>query len=453
MTVPRIAALFGAAVLTACHTYTPEPVDLGAHARAFAARLPDAIPLPAGDPARQGIDLTDGLDLREGRLVAMCFHPECRAARAAVGVATAERDHAGAMPDPELSLDLMRILESVPHRWLAGAGLAFTVPWTGRRSLQRDLANAARDGAVLQAIASELASADALDEAWLHWSGDRAKAELLAELCDRLRELAAIAERLAAAGALTNQGARVFLLEQKRREHELAAAKDAAARGELVCRQRLGLHPAAAVVLVPTRTVTPRLADAALRAATVGTSARVLAAQDRHRVSEAELALAVRRQWPDLTLGPRWQEEDAQPRLGLGFSLPIPLFAGNDGPIARATAARAAAAEALRASLEVASQELAIAELHLQQTTRQRQFVHDEMVPMADRQLRDGKALAQAGQLDPLLLLDAIVRAHDTHLLLLDAEVQQALAAIAVNRCSALPDLLPAAPDSPASPR
>lgn len=453
MTVPRIAALFGVAVLAACHAYTPEPVDLGAQARAFAARLPDAIPLPAGDPDRRAVDLTDGLDLREGHLVAMCFHPECRAARAAVAVATAERDHAGAMPDPELSLDLMRILESVPHRWLAGAGLAFTVPWTGRRSLQRDLANAARDGAVLHAIASEVASADALDEAWLHWSGDRAKAELLTELCTRLRELSAIAEGLAAAGALTNQGARVFLLERKRREHELAAANDAAARGELVCKQRLGLHPAAAVELVPTRTVTPRLADAAQRAATVGASARVLAAQDRHRVSEAELAVAVRRQWPDLTLGPRWQEEDAQPRLGLGFSLPIPLFAGNDGPIARATAARAAAAEALRAAFEVASQELAIAELHLQQTTRQRQFVHDEMVPMAEQQLRDGKALAQAGQLDPLLLLDAIVRVHDTRLLLLDAEVQQALAAIAVNRCSALADLLPVAPDRTTSPR
>lgn len=449
-------AVLAAAALTAaaCHSYEPEPVDLAAHANVFAERRPaDAVAMQtaARGPYHRipdgAIDLTNGLDRHEGRLVAMCFHPDCRAARSAASGAAIDRFYADQVADPELSFDVLRILESVPHQWLASASLGFTIPWQGRLGLQRALGDVQLGEAMLAALRSEAAAADALDEAWIRWSADCSRRDLLQQLGDDLRALASIAERLAAAGAITNLGARVFTLELLRKEHELATATDAAARGELECKALLGLHPAAPVTLVPTLVLAPRVPEPAARSASLHDSPRVAAALQQHRVAEAELALAVRRQWPDLVLGPTYAEEDAQPRFGLGFVLPIPLFSGNDAAIARAGVAREAAADALRAALEVATQELALAELQLLQAARQQQFVQERLVPLASRQLRDGKVLADAGQLDPLLLLDAHVRVHDTSLMVVAADERLALAAVAVNRRTAMPGLAPAEPN------
>lgn len=437
----RALAAFAAA---ACHTYTPAPVDLGAHAAAFLDRLPTPAALAAAGrsaapPAGAApVDLADGIDRREAVLIALCFHPDCRLARERAGIAGAEAEHAGTLPDPELSLDVARILESVPHPWVLGGALGFTVPWNGRLQLQRQLADARLAERLLDAHLTESARADAVDAAWLRWSHQRATVDVLTTWCASLRDLAAIADRLAQAGSLMHQGARVFTLELTQRELELAVAEDAAATGELELKRELGLHPAAPVTFVPDRTIAPRRAEAAARAAGLADSPRVLAARAAHHVAEADLELAVRRQWPDLVLAPGVQEEDAQPRAALGFALPLPLFAGNDAAIARETAARAAAAEALRGSFELATQELALAELQWQQTQRRARFAVERLVPLADQQLADGRRLAELGTLEPLLLLDALSRAHEARLTALDAALQEALAVVTLNTRSAI---------------
>lgn len=437
---PRL--LLPLAVLAACHSYTPAPVDLSAHAAAFLARLPapDAMAAALGvAPAPFTVDLADGIDRQEARLVAICFHPDCRTARARTAAATAAREHAGALPDPELSFDVARILATVPHPWIAGGALAIPLPLSGRRGLAEDLAAAAVDERIGEAIAVERAAADAVDAAWLRWSHERARAALLDEVCTRLQALCDVADRLAASGALMHQSARAFTLERLQRTLDRDAARDAAAGLELALKQRMGLHPAAPVTLVPDLGIDPQLATPAARAASLPLAPRVLTARLAHRSAERDLELEVAKQWPDLVLAPGFTEEDAQPRPGLGLVLPLPLFAGNDAAIARARAARDTAAEALRTALEVATQELAAAELHLQQVRARRQFVRDQLVPLADQQVEDGRRLAELGQLEPLLLLDALTRSRETRLQALDASLQEALAIVALNTHCGLP--------------
>lgn len=423
-----------AAAAAACHAYEPAPVDLAAHAQLFAARLPDAAALRASAPGHTGaVDLADGLDLAEGRVVAAAFHPDCRLARLEAGVARADADHAGTLPDPELSADVARILESVPHRWLAAGSLALTLPLNGRLALERDLAAARLDERLARAWRAEREARDRLDAAWARWSADRARSLELRDLCARLQDLAAIADRLAAAGSLSRGGARVFALELRQRELELDAAATAAAAGELEVRQHLGLHPDAPVTLVPALVVPAHAADAAARAARLATSPALLPLHAAHHAAEAELALAVRRQWPDLVLRGGFEEEDAEPRAAFGLSLPLPLFSGNDAAIARARAGRELAAEALRAGHERAQQDLARAELLLQHAARRQQTIAEQLLPLAEQQLADGRRLAELGQLEPLLLLDAVVRLHAARTAALDSALAVALATVAVN--------------------
>ncbi len=437
--MPRTTLLvLPVAIATACHSYQPEPIDLRAHLAAFAARLPDsALRAPdAADEAPRPIDLADGLDLREARLVALCFAPACREARAAAGIAAREQEHAADWPAPTLSLDVARILETVPHQWLAGATLGFTVPLSGRLGLQQQLATAKLQEKVLAAYIIERATADAVDAAWVRWSIECQRIELLTGLCEQVQQLAAIAARLEQAGALTHLGARVFTIEGTQRELELANAQDAAAFAELELKKLLGLHPGAAVTFVPTTAITLREQDPGQRAARLDLSANVLPHHAAYQTAEAELKLAVRMQWPDLVLSPGWQEEDAEPRAALGLSVPLPFW--SYAAIARASAVRLSAAESLRASLEVAVQTLALAELRWTQASRRRQFVTERLLPLADQQIADGRAMAELGQLDPVLLLDAIARAHDARLAALDATLREALAVIYINACCSL---------------
>ena len=443
--------LWTTAVLAACHSYSPAPVDLTAHLATFLARLPEPAAMAAAIGAETSpftVDLTDGLDRREGRLVAICFFPECRTARARAGIAEAERDHAGRLPDPELSFDVARILETVAHPWIVGGALGIPLPISGRLARQRDLASAMVDEQLAAVWCSERAAADAVDAAWVRWSHEHARVELLAEVCSRLTGLCTIAERLVADGTLMHQSARVFTLERTQRELDLLAAQQTAAGLELELKRRLGLHPAAKVTFVPELAVDLQIADAGVRLGTLDLGPRVLPARIAHRRAERELALEVEKQWPDLVLAPGFAEEDAQPRVALGLSLPLPLFGGNDAAIARSRSARDAAAAALRQSFEIATQELAAAELRLTQVQARRAFVTERIVPLAEQQVEDGRRLAELGQLEPLLLLDALSRARDARLQALDASLQEALAVVAINEQGAGPQL-PAAEEPP----
>ena len=82
--LPIIGLLIGLLV-AGCQSYSPAPVDLDAHARLFAERVPDAASirqfaerLRHHDPSLHSFDLTDGLDRQEGQYVALLFNPELR---------------------------------------------------------------------------------------------------------------------------------------------------------------------------------------------------------------------------------------------------------------------------------------------------------------------------------------------------------------------------------------
>ncbi len=335
--------------------------------------------------------------------------------------------------DPTLDVDVVRILETVPHPWLLATRIGFTLPLSGRLQLERDLATAAHGTALIEARTVEAEVVRHTDAAFAHWRADRRRADLLQDLCTRLAELEAIAARLAAAGERTQQEARAFTLERLLRQAELAQSEAAAAAGELTLKRLLGLHPSAPVQFTATAPPPLQVPDAAERQRQLFAGPRLAALQHGYEQSERALALEVGRQWPDLVLRPGYDEEDAQPRLALGLSLPLPLFAGNTPAIRRAEAERSVAAEALRGRSEQAVHELAAAELQLAAAERQQQLVRGELVPLAQQQVADVRRLAELGQLDPLLMLDALVRAHAAGMQAIAADLAAAEAAVAID--------------------
>lgn len=428
-------------VTSGCQSYSPAPVDLTAHARDFAERIPDpsiirsfAETLRIHDPAVRDFDAGDGIDLGEARYVALLFNPALRTARLNAGVARASAAEAGRWEDPVISASVGYIMEqAVQYPWLAGGALSFTLPITGRPHLEKALAEGRHGLALAEARLAEADVLNRLDLAWVRWSAAKLSVALLSELVTKLSELEQAASRLAAAQTLTQIELRTFKLARVARQAELVTVKNALATLELDIKELLGMPPERPLLLVPTMLLVERVGEKDRRRDLLLESPRVTLAQRSYEVAERQLALAIRKQWPELTLQPGWQEEDAQPRPGIGFSLPLPLWNANAREIAETRASREAAAAALRGVLEVVTQTLARAEGRRAAAVEQRQLIEEELLPLAALQVRDARLLADLGQLDTLLILDAVTRAYDAQLAAVTTAVAEADATVEIN--------------------
>lgn len=405
--------------LLGCHSYTPMPVDLDEHLAAFEHRTPT---VPSDGALTRAV----------ARELAKMFHPDARLARRRAGVATAQRDHAGAWTDPQLQTNLQRILESVAYQGVATAQIGFTLPINGRLQRQRELADRRRDVALVAAWATEQQVANDLDEAWVDWTTASQRAAVFSATSESLQQLEKVANALVNAGSLSKPGARVFTLERSQKEaaHAFAIADEQATR--LTVLRSIGLHPEATLPLQAGLDIDPFVSTPSQRRAGLLQCPRLRIQQNDYAASEANLVLQIRKQWPDLQLAPGWQEEDGQPRASLSFNLQLPVFTGNDPAIAKATADRELAAEALRATVEQVTQELAIAEIrHAAAIAQAKRFA--DLLPLAEQQIRDGRQLADAGQLDPMLILDSLLRVHNVKMAAIAADAAAARASITLN--------------------
>lgn len=437
---PILTAATAAFVAGGCATYHPDPVDLQAHAAAFAARLPDAdevrafvAGLRAARPEVGPFDPADGIDRGEARLLALLLNPGLRQARLQAGVAAAQKEHAGLLPDPVLGVDVARVLESLPEPWIVAGSLGFTLPLSGRPGLERELLQGEHRQALQATRQQEAELLDGVDAAFIAYTAAVRRQQLLQQLLERLAGLEQIAGRLAEAQEITRLQARAFALERLQRAAELLAARAAAAAAALQLRQRMGLPPEAVLELVPTFDVAAGIDEAAARQRAAFDSRLVADGRAQCELAERRLQLAVSKQWPELSLSPGFERETGEDRLGLGISLPLPLWNGNAQEIAAATAARAAANQALCADYEQVRQRLAQAEARLAAAAAQRQLVEGELLPLCEQQVEDGRRLAELGQLDTLLQLDALLRSHAAQQAALDAVVEEQLAIVQLN--------------------
>ena len=120
-----LLATASALALAACQSYEPLPLDAleaGGRTTDWPHRAPEVeslraflerLELDVRDRAGE-LDLTDGIELDEGRVVALVLNPRLRLARRRVEEEVAGRANAGLWVDPQLSLSVLRITQSVP---------------------------------------------------------------------------------------------------------------------------------------------------------------------------------------------------------------------------------------------------------------------------------------------------------------------------------------------------
>jgi cobalt-zinc-cadmium efflux system outer membrane protein len=424
-----------------CQSYRPRALDLTAHddiwrsrsaASAEVAEFAQSLAERHGDPA-VSFDASDGLSLHEAEAVALVFNADLRLARLRAGVAAAGAVHAGRWDDPVFGVDIERIMESVSDPWVIASTITFTVPISGRLGAAERLANVEHVAALREVAAEEWETVQQLRSAWVTWSSLRLRHELITALAGQLESITNTARKLSEAGEIDRPQATLFELERIGRLDELRQVEGQSREAQIELHTLLGLAPDAPVELQPVASFeAPEQSNDQLLIALKSSNLRLILRQAEYDAAERKLALEIREQYPDLAVGPGYSSDEGQSRALLGLSLPLPLFNANRQAIAEAEAQRELARAAYETEYERIVADVERLVTRLQTAATQRADLDQTLIPLADQQLADVRRLADLGELDPLLLLETIVRTHDAKLRLIQARLAEASAAIAL---------------------
>lgn len=428
------AALLGAAVVLAgCQSYSPKPLDLPAHRAAWLARDPgdDSVRLFAERLAESSLnidfDMSDGLSLTEGEIVALVYNPDLRLARLRAGIAAATAEHAGRWQDPEFGLDFLTLTESASNPFLITPGVSLTVPISGRLEAEKARASAQLAAELTRVAEQEWLTRIELRRAWLRWTAATLKAEQTELLLASIESLAASTAKLAGAGEILRTEAALFTIERSSQRQALLRYRSEADDTAHELRAILGLSPEAPLVLVPTILAEPGPGEFTPTAA-ADRNPTLARLRDEYLAAEHALRREVREQYPDLTLGPLAEFDRGDTLLGFSLSLPIPILNANKPGIAEAHAERELARAAFETAYERLAGSLAATSRKLHALRQQRTHIESDIVPLVDRQLADAQSLLQLGEGGTLVLLESLTRAAQTRTDLIDARLSEALA-------------------------
>ena len=326
--LPRAVAVLavGCAVgVCGCRNYEARPMEWPAEASAWQA-------VSAEVPLRT---------LKDAETLALVANPDINRQRFKALRGTEEAKEAGWWEDPELNLDLLRILKADDYPNLFGGSLAFTVPLSGIPGLEARAAKLYAENEVQSVRAAERRLRVDVRAAAIRWAAAMRREELLrATLEDAaVTNAFACATRLFSVGEVDEMDLSAARRRRHERSHALRNAVLATTEAKTAFCRLLGVSPAAHVSL-PTDVWAESAPPAVALPEELTRHEAVRAALARLAGTETALQAEIRRQYPNLTVGPAYEREDGLNRVGLVAGLTLPLWNRNRKGIARSETER-----------------------------------------------------------------------------------------------------------------
>ena len=371
------------AALAGCRAYEPSPVDWTAECETWlrAGELKFASLDDVGCVAVIGNGKLNRLRLKRASSE--------KAARAT-----------GWWDDPEVDGDLLRVVNPTDNPIVGGVSLSLTVPLSGVKGLERKTAEAYSAADAADILAAERETVVAARSAAVRFlsAGEAVRALRAFDSDPRIVSARVAAKRLSEVGELSKTETASACLRQHQRLHRLREAEGEADDAERTLRQLLGVAPGVELtfsraVLVTSDSVVSNTTEKMTPLDYVR-HPRVQAALCRLEGGEAALETEIRRQYPDLKIGPAYSREEGFDRLGIVAGVTLPLWNRNRKGIAEAEGARdEAKQDAIRIWREI------VLEAAAARRTLERVKAHP--TPPA-HDIADANALFDAGEITPL---------------------------------------------------
>lgn len=415
-----LACALVAVLASGCQVYRHLPLDLAAHRVAVADRVRSSEPIHefvdrlrhAGANVPEVFDLEDGLTFAEGEVLALFNNPELRILRRQAGVALAEFETAGLWQDPEFGFDAAELLSpSGPFEY--GLTLGLTLPISGRLGVAKDRSAAMVEAERRRVVDAEWEMRFRVRRAWVKWTVAAERDRLSRELATQVEGILTIIDALETRGELSRIEARLFRVDLANRRATILETGLNAERTRLALLQLMGIGSEASVGLIPAieLPVSEPPEDPPARLIMANTQLNVLRAQ--YETAEETLRLEIRKQYPDIKLGPGFGSEDNDSRFLFGVSVPLPILNANKAGIATARASREVVRVKAEARLERLLYELALAQRSYEVARLQRDRLETEIVPLLQEQLDEAQEVARLGEVNALLLLETFALQAD----------------------------------------
>lgn len=320
-----------------CRSYESKPIDWAAEVRVQSV---------------QKIVMTN---LDEVAKIALVGNPGLNTLRLKRANSVRVACETGWWDDPELDFDALHFLKPGDHPFLAGGSLKFTLPLSGVPGCEKKAAGFYADADAAAVKAAELDVAADARIAAVKLAALRARVKILEdyERDMRVRTALSQAEKLFAAGEVTAGDLASARRRRHARVHRLRTIQGEACAQEAELLKALGFLPGVCIDLP--------LNDLHAVHGKINAQTDPLALVHHPKVQEACAKLAggeaaleaeIRRQYPELSVGPAYEREEGIDRLGLVAGLTLPLWNRNRKGIAEAEGvrdeARAAAISAWR---------------------------------------------------------------------------------------------------------
>ena len=403
-------ASLAAGILSGCRSYEPKSIDWNEEASAGVtnevriASLDDAVTL------------------------ALIGNRELNALRLKSANSAKAAKESGWWEDPELDFDLMRIVNPSEHPFLGGASIAFTIPLSGAPAIAAKADELYAQADIAEIKAAERDTGVEARLAAIRLASLRRRAALLSEYDsdERIVRARENAGKLHEAGEVSASELAGVQRQKHIRHHALMETEREIAETEIAFLRLLGLRPGTKIALTLPLRDRPSMPSGADDPLELVRHPKVQAALVRLGGTEKSLEAEIRRQYPDLKLGPTYANEEGLDRFGLVAGISIPLWNRNRKGIAEAEGtrdeARLAAIDAWRSLVCDA----ATARVHLSNL-----LMHPP-VPANEREQAD--RLADAGELTPLDYLAVREQIFDLRLDELNWRRDVALAAAELER-------------------
>ncbi|MFI3242886.1 MAG: TolC family protein [Akkermansia sp.] len=315
-------------ILSSCSSYDKQAINLDTNTTEWAQLTQKLCP---AHQKRSKADLQG---------IALVLNPELRQARLLHQKSKDVALQTGYWDDPNLSLDLVRLLkENITN---GGVGMGFTLPVTGLPQLAAQVAEQYEEADYWKLAAQERDLLTQLEVQRTLILINHAKLDLQRQHIRTLEQEDARLEGLYRLGEIDFAELQISKQRIFDTSEEGRLLDNEHLNLHLELTELLGIHPAAREMELREKlSASIPAAVAGVSGASLLDSPSLLATRANYDASELELKTQIRKQYPELGLSPGVEREDGNYKVGIGFSFSVPAWNRNRAGVAEAKAQRA----------------------------------------------------------------------------------------------------------------
>lgn len=269
--------------------------------------------------------------LADAAKIALVGNPELNLLRLDISGSEKLVKESGWWEDPQFGFDLMRIVNPSDHPFLGGGALGFTVPLFGTKKIETEIAESKVDSLYERVKARECEIAVESRRLAI----DYYYALKMISLIDEYNNDRSIAEAedkvsvLYKSGECTVADVNSIMRRKHEREHLLMDFREKKSSAEAQFRQLAGLCPDSIInfkLEIKPPSHQPKLDPNPER---LVSHPIVKAELSQLQVAENEFKLQIRKQYPELSIGPQFGNEEGSDRIGFNIGVTLPIWNRN----------------------------------------------------------------------------------------------------------------------------